>query len=243
MKKFLTLILSFVLGICIVNAETTKENATFVRCVDGDTALFKINDEEIKFRFLAIDTPETVHPTKEVEAYGKDASEYTCNKLTNAQYIVVEYENSNKKDKYGRSLAWIWVDGSLLQKELVAAGYAEVAYIYGNYKYTESLCVVQQSAIANNVGVWADGRKEGYCATLDLLNAKDTIDEDYDKPKKNKKDEEKVAEDLTNETLDKIDSANDKLEEFNNLDVNNALFYIIIGFAAAYIVLGKIRKK
>lgn len=143
-----------------------KVTATFDSCVDGDTANFIIDDEKVKFRFLAIDTPETVHPTKDVEAYGKNASEYTCNKLTNAKKIEIEYEES-KTDKYGRSLGWIWVDDSLLQDELVNAGYAEVAYIYGTYKYTTKLCETQASAIQNSNGMWSDiSKEEGYCSTL-----------------------------------------------------------------------------
>lgn len=143
-----------------------KTRAEFESCVDGDTAVFKINGESTKFRFLAIDTPETVHPTKGVEAFGKNASEYTCNKITNAKKIEIEYEDS-KTDKYGRSLGWIWVDDSLLQKELIEAGYAEVAYIYGTYKYTSDLCETQKEAILNGSGIWEAGkRKEGYCSTI-----------------------------------------------------------------------------
>lgn len=148
------------------NKELEKVNATFVKCVDGDTAVFKVNGKEKKFRFLAVDTPETVHPTKGEEAYGKNASDYTCNKITNAKNIEIEYEES-KTDKYDRDLGWIWVDGNLLQKELVEIGYAEVAYIYGNYKYTKELCEVQGTSIENSNGIWSDGkRKEGYCSTL-----------------------------------------------------------------------------
>lgn len=146
--------------------ELEKITATFNKCVDGDTAVFNVSGKETKFRFLAIDTPETVHPTKGEEAYGKNASEYTCNKLTNASSIEIEYEDE-KTDKYGRSLGWIWVDNSLLQKELVENGLGEVAYIYGNYKYTSLLCETQKTAINNKVGIWENGtRKEGYCSTL-----------------------------------------------------------------------------
>ena len=112
-----------------VNAETTTKKVSFVRCVDGDTAVFNVDGNEVKYRFLAIDTPESVKPNTAVEEFGKDASEYTCNKLTNAKEIIIEYENSNKTDKYGRYLGWIWIDGSLLQKELISVGYAKVENI------------------------------------------------------------------------------------------------------------------
>lgn len=172
--------------------ELKKVSAEFVNCVDGDTAVFKINGTDTKFRFLAIDTPETVHPTKGVEAYGKNASEYTCNKIKNASTIEIEYED-NETDKYGRSLGWIWVDGSLLQSELVETGYAEVAYIYGTYKYTKTLCEVQKEAIENGNGIWQDGnRQEGYCSTLRSTPKSKTVALTNETESKEEKEEQNI---------------------------------------------------
>lgn len=140
---------------------------TFSECVDGDTAWLNIDGVKTKFRFLAIDTPETVHPTKDVEVYGKDASAYTCNVLKNATKIEVEYDSgSSKFDKYDRNLAWIFVDDNLLQEDLIKIGYAKVAYIYGNYKYTKNLCYTQSFAIKDKLGLWNDTSEEGYCSTI-----------------------------------------------------------------------------
>ena len=68
-----------------------------------------------KGKIVAIDTPES---TNEIEYYGKESSEFTCNSLKNAKTITLEYEN-NKKDKYDRTLAWIFVDDKLLQSEII----------------------------------------------------------------------------------------------------------------------------
>lgn len=154
MKKiFLTFIFLFI-GIISVSAKTIE--VKFSECVDGDTAKFIYKKDEITARFLAIDTPETVHPTKEVEAYGKDASEYTCNKIKNAEIIELEYdEDSDKLDKYNRHLVWVFVDGELLQKKLVSKGYASVAYLYGDYKYTDELEDAEQDAENNKLGIWS----------------------------------------------------------------------------------------
>lgn len=146
---FLTL---FLVGIGNVFANDT---VILKKCVDGDTAQFILDDEVIKVRFLAIDTPESVHPTVEVEAYGKDASSYTCELLTNAKKIELEYEK-NKTDKYGRYLAWVWVDDLLLQDELIKNGYAEVAYLYGDYKYTSLLQDHQEIAKAKKLNIWSE---------------------------------------------------------------------------------------
>lgn len=126
------------------------------KCVDGDTARFIYKNEEIKARFLAIDTPESVHPTKEAEPFGKEASEYTCQKLTNANKIVLEYDpKSDKTDKYDRHLVWVYVDDMLLQKDLISKGYAKVEYIYGKYKYLDELEIIEQEAKSEKLGIWS----------------------------------------------------------------------------------------
>lgn len=171
MKKFTLKLLIFNILFIILTINVygnSKEEVTFNRCVDGDTAIFLINEVKTKVRFLAIDTPETVHPTKSVEAYGKNASEYTCNKITNAKKIELEYDNgSTKLDKYGRTLAWIWVDNSLLQKELVGVGYAKVKYIYGTYAYTNMLYDAQDQAKDAKIGLWSDYMPVTYVVTFD----------------------------------------------------------------------------
>ena len=152
MKKLLAICLLFI-NMSLINAE--EREVTFSECVDGDTAKFIYKDEEITARFLAVDTPETVHPTKEDELYGKEASDYTCKRIKEAKKIVLEFdEESDRKDKYDRYLVWVFVDDRLLQKELVERGYASVAYLYGDYKYTEELEKAEQNAEDNKLGIW-----------------------------------------------------------------------------------------
>lgn len=158
MKKILTFIICLFVSTLVVDAK--KITVKFDSCVDGDTAKFLYKNEIITTRFLAIDTPETKHPTKPVEAWGKEASDYTCNKIKNANKIVLEYDdNSDEVDKYNRHLAWVWVDNKLLQKELISKGYAKVAYLYGNYKYTKELQEIEKEAIDKNIGIWKDDNK------------------------------------------------------------------------------------
>lgn len=151
MKKILLfIILSFTF---LINIEA-KETVTLNKCVDGDTAWFNLNNEVIKTRFLAIDTPES---TNKIEAYGKEASSFTCNMLTNAKKIEIEYdENSDKTDKYERHLVWVFVDNELLQDLIIKEGLAEVNYLYRDYKYTSTLQASELIAKTNQVGMWQD---------------------------------------------------------------------------------------
>lgn len=161
MKKKIILFLSiFFIGISSAYA---KETVQFSACVDGDTIKILYEGEVKTVRMLAVDTPESVHPTKGVEYYGKEASDYTCNKVKNAKKIEIEYDDdSDKTDKYDRLLVWVFTDGSLLQKDLISNGYAKVAYLYGDYKYTSELESAQELASAKNIGIWDEDAKNKY---------------------------------------------------------------------------------
>lgn len=160
MKKAKQFLIVFIISwICfpITILASDKKLVTLDKCVDGDTAWLQVNGEKTKIRFLAIDTPES---TNKVEAYGKEASEFTCNLLTNAHTIEIEYdEKADKKDKYGRTLVWIFVDGELLQNKIIEQGLAQVKYIYGDYKYTDILKETQETAKQKGIGIWSNSNE------------------------------------------------------------------------------------
>ena len=141
---------------CYIRIPNTKEKVTFSKCSDGDTAWFIINKEERKVRFLAIDTPE-ISGDNGPEKYSREASEYTCNAIKNAKEIFLEYDGaSDKEDKYGRILAFVHVDGVLLEKSLIERGLAKVEYIYGDYEYVDELREVETIAKEKKLGIWND---------------------------------------------------------------------------------------
>lgn len=153
-KKIGLLVLLFVCS-CLPLQANTRKTVKLAKCTDGDTAHFMVDGKDTTVRFLAINAPEY---TKEKEPYGKEASEYVCDRMSNAKKLQLEYDDgSDKTDKYGRALAWIFVDGSLLQKELVEQGLAEVKYIYGDYAYTQELQQLEKEAKAKKLAMWSDG--------------------------------------------------------------------------------------
>jgi len=164
MKK---IVLCFVLffSFCL-SAKAEKLEVSLDKCVDGDTAWVILNDEAIKIRFLAIDTPES---TNKIEAFGKEASNFTCNLLTNAKKIEIEYDpDSDKMDKYDRHLVWVFVDDELLQNKIIENGYASVEYIYGDYLYTDTLENSLEVAKNNKVGMWKN-EKNNYAPIIIII--------------------------------------------------------------------------
>ena len=178
MKKIILIISIFFIGI---NFTYAKGTVKFSDCVDGDTIKVLVDKKEYTIRMLAIDTPESVHPTKGVEYYGKEASNYTCNLVKNAKKLEIEYDDdSDKIDKYDRLLVWVFVDGKLLQKELVSNGYAKVAYLYGDYKYTSELEDAQELASAKNIGIWNEEAKNKYNKENNTTSTSNSIIESGD---------------------------------------------------------------
>lgn len=187
MKKVVIIFLFFCVFLTNVNAE--KVAVKFEGCVDGDTIKVMLDNKKTTVRFLAIDTPETVHPTKGEEPYGKEASNYTCDKVKNAKKLELEYDEGNTKtDKYSRALAWVFVDDNLLQKDLVSLGYAKVAYLYGDYKYTDELKEIEKTAKSKKLGVWSEEEKTTKKATTTKKVEKEQKD-----------DEESLIDDIIND--------------------------------------------
>ncbi len=209
MKKYIGFLICLMMIPTLVFAGET-EIVTLEKCVDGDTANFKTSSGTVyKTRFLAVDTPETVHPTKGVEPYGKEASDYTCETLTNAKEIKLEYDdNSDREDKYGRTLAWVWVDGVLLQQSLVEKGLAEVAYLYDDYQYTSLLQDAEAVAKANKVGRWSG---EEPSSEEDSTKTKEEKQEKNEKKDKKKNFIQEFFDNLLGKIFDLIDNFLEKI--------------------------------
>lgn len=154
MRKF---VVFFVITLFLFLPKVSALSASYVKCIDGDTAMLKFNGKAQKVRFLAVDAPEIKHGSKKADPYADDAKLFTCIGLQTARKIEVEFDsNSNKTDKYGRSLVWVFVDGELLQAKLVKKGLAKVAYLYGDYKYTNDLKKYEASAKKKKLNIWSD---------------------------------------------------------------------------------------
>ncbi|NTW04904.1 MAG: hypothetical protein HGA27_02125 [Peptococcaceae bacterium] len=127
------------------------------RVVDGDTIIVIIDGKEERLRLIGINTPETVHPAKGVEAFGREASEYTKGQLKGKE-VALEFD-VEKRDRYDRLLAYVWLEEKMLNELLVAKGYAQVATYPPNIKYVERFVAAQKLARENNLGLWGANQK------------------------------------------------------------------------------------
>jgi micrococcal nuclease len=126
-----------------------------VEVVDGDTIKVRIGGRVETVRFLLVDTPETVHPSKPVQPFGPEASAFTKSVLNGAAVVELERDVS-ERDKYGRLLAYVYADGRSVQELLLERGLARVAYVYPpDIKYVDHYRAIQRAAQERGVGIWS----------------------------------------------------------------------------------------
>lgn len=124
-----------------------------IRVVDGDTIVVEYNGKEEKVRLIGIDTPESVHPNESKNTKdGIKVADYTKKRLTD-KTVKLELD-VEERDKYGRILAYVYVDGEMYNKELLKLGYAKLATYPPNVKYVDEFKEIQKKARENNVGLW-----------------------------------------------------------------------------------------
>ena len=96
------------------------------RIIDGDTVEIRYDGKLTSVVLIGVDTPETVHPQKPIETFGKEASAFTRNLLL-GESVYLRFDG-NKTDKYGRLLAYLYraPDGLFVNLEVVRQGYGKV---------------------------------------------------------------------------------------------------------------------
>jgi micrococcal nuclease len=125
-----------------------------VHVVDGDTIeVCCIAGVPEKVRYIGVNTPETSHPTKGVEAYGKEAKEVN-HKLVADKKVRLEFD-VQRRDRHGRLLAYVYLeDGTFVNAWLVEQGYAQVMTIPPNVKHQELFLKLQKEAREAQRGLW-----------------------------------------------------------------------------------------
>lgn len=141
--------------------------ATVVRVVDGDTLVVRLGDgRSARVRLIGVDTPEVHDPDKlrrEAENSGRDmatiralglrATAFTKKQLAGRR-IEIE-RDVTVLDRYGRTLAYVWLGDELYNVVLVREGYANLITLPPNVKYAGTLAACYRSARAARRGLWA----------------------------------------------------------------------------------------
>ena len=125
-----------------------REAAYVIQVIDGDTIEVFLNEESQRLRYIGIDSPETGMPNSE------QATEVN-RRLVEGQILELERDISSY-DQHGRLLRYVYLsDGTLVNAQLVALGYAVAVAYPPDIKYQELFEAKQQEAQDNGLGLWA----------------------------------------------------------------------------------------
>lgn len=122
--------------------------------IDGDTIVVNINDRPETIRFIGVDTPETVHPSKPKECYGDEASKKTLEMLLGKSVHLIPDPQTKDRDQYGRLLRFVFLeDGTFVNAKLIEGGFG-FNYIYDPFQFMKEFDRLEKQAKSAKVGLW-----------------------------------------------------------------------------------------
>lgn len=134
-------------------AQPALEGAV-VRIVDGDTIHVQLADRLEKVRYIGVNTPEVHHPLKGEEPGGRAAAAVNRD-LVSGRHVRLELDVQSR-DRYGRLLAYVWVDGTMVNAELVRRGFAQVMTVPPNVRHQSLFLKLQREAREAGRGLWSE---------------------------------------------------------------------------------------
>jgi micrococcal nuclease len=120
--------------------------------IDGDTIEVAMAGRADRVRLLGVDTPETVDPHRPVGCYGPEASAYTKRRLA-GRTVRLRFDRQ-RRDRYGRLLAYVEIDGRRFNDELLAGGYARLLVIPPNGRHGRAMLDEELAARSAGRGLW-----------------------------------------------------------------------------------------
>jgi micrococcal nuclease len=129
-----------------VPRNTTRESATVVGIVDGDTIDVRINDQIYRVRYIGIDTPE------------RDEFFYNQASVHNQQLVfgktVTLVKDVSETDAFDRLLRYVLIENIFVNHEIVAKGYAYAATYPPDVLCSQVFINAQKSAEQGKIGLW-----------------------------------------------------------------------------------------
>jgi micrococcal nuclease len=122
------------------------------RVVDGDTLVI---EGGVRVRLIGVDTPESAIPDVPPEPLGPEASEFTRRFVASARNRLRLTFDREPYDRHGRRLAWAWNGDTLLNEELVRAGFSRAVTVHPySEPMKDRLRAVEREAKRSKLGIW-----------------------------------------------------------------------------------------
>jgi len=133
--------------------------AQIVRVVDGDTIQVLLEGNKESLRLIGVDTPETVHPSRPVEFFGMEASNFTKTMFSPGETVYLTFD-WDPRDKYNRLLAYTWFVSDtgcwvLHNLALVVNGYGHAYTVFAfRDDYMALFSQAGREAREKQIGLW-----------------------------------------------------------------------------------------
>ena len=128
-----------------VKGERTESEIYATRIIDGDTFVASTGET---IRLIGVDAPER-NDCNSVEAKNR-----LSNLILNKE-ISVEYDKG-EKDRYGRTLLYVWADNQFVNEVLAREGFADSKRYTPNIKYAPVFEAAEEKARSEKLGIWSD---------------------------------------------------------------------------------------
>ena len=102
---------------------------------------------------MGMDTPETKHPTKAVQYFGREASAFTKAHLEGKTVALARDRTGDTVDRYGRLLRYVYLGGQNFNARRIRDGYAHAYRRFPFSKRTEFIQLEEQ-ARRSGIGLW-----------------------------------------------------------------------------------------
>jgi micrococcal nuclease len=122
------------------------------RVVDGDTVEVQLDGHEEDVRYIGVDTPETVKPDTPVQCFGPEASAFN-HRLVEGRRVRLVF-GAERRDVYGRLLAYVYLDERFVNAELIRRGLARTLTIPPNDRFAGELKRLEIAAARAGRGLW-----------------------------------------------------------------------------------------
>lgn len=134
-------------------------NKTFMctYVVDGDTIDVGVPDgdkAQTRIRLWGVDTPETAGSPGGEQYFGPEASAFTKSTVLNKP-VRLELVREDTRGKYGRLLAYVFVDGVMLNEVLLEKGYAYADRRFP-HPWRERFVQLEKRAQKQGTGLWQE---------------------------------------------------------------------------------------
>jgi micrococcal nuclease len=126
--------------------------AYVMRAVDGDTIEVRLDGRAEDVRYIGVDTPETVEPDTPVQCFGPQASHFNHALMEHRRVRLVF--GVERRDVYGRLLAYVYLNGRFVNAELIRRGLARTLTIPPNDRFAGRLKRLEMASARAGRGLW-----------------------------------------------------------------------------------------